>query len=80
MIKNWKYITIIVDGETFVLEGLNIWDYEWTRTGETANVKDPLYGRNHKMTVYEISGNGSVVKFAAGEFLNCIWGIYQQHD
>jgi hypothetical protein len=30
------------------------------------------------MEVYEIETDNLNVRFAAGEFSNCVWGIYQQ--
>lgn len=79
MEKTWKHITTIIEGEAFTISGLNIWDHDWKSTGKSIYVKDPIYGKNYTMTVFEISDKGSVVKFAAGEFSNCIWGIYQQN-
>jgi hypothetical protein len=78
MDTNWKHIKTIVDGELCKIEGLNIWDYEWKNTDERVSVKDPLYGQDHTLTVFEISDQNTTVTFAAGEFSNCVWGIYQR--
>ena len=80
MNKDWKYSTAIVEGELYTIHGLNIWDYEWKSIGQSINVKDPLYGQDYTMTVFEIADNGIVVTFAAGEFSNGIWGIYQNNE
>jgi hypothetical protein len=77
MNSNWKHIKTIADGDKFIINGLNIWDFKWHNTGEYINVKDPLYGQQYSFAVYEISNENIKVIFAAGEFSNCVWGIYQ---
>lgn len=79
MNRDWKYITAIVEGEPYTINGLNIWDHEWKTTGQSINVKDPLYGQDCTMTVFEIAFNDIIVMFAAGEFSSCIWGIYHNN-
>ncbi len=63
--------------DKFLINGLNIWDFKWKNTGEYINVKDLLYGQQYSFAVYEISNENIKVIFAAGEFSNCVWGIYQ---
>jgi hypothetical protein len=74
--NDWKHIKTIADGERCVINDVNIWDHEWTDTGARIQVKDPLYGRNFTLPVYEIQIGQTTAQFAAGEFSNCIWGIY----
>ena len=74
----WKFITTIPSNEPFFIEGNNIWDYEWESTDETINVEDPLYKQKCIMDVYKIRVKGKEIVFAAGEFSNCIYGIYQK--
>ena len=69
-------MTTVPDGVKFKIKGLNIWTHQWKSTGEKIDVLDPLYGRNHKIEVFEIYKDNMIVKFAAGEFSNCMWGIY----
>ena len=45
MNSNWKHIKTIVDSEPFELNGLNIWDFQWERTGNYIKIKDPNYGQ-----------------------------------
>jgi len=78
MTNGWKFITTIPDGEPFYLDGINIWDFKWENTNETINVKDPLHKQNYVLDVYKIYANGKEIIFAAGEFSNCIYGIYQK--
>jgi hypothetical protein len=76
---NWKYIATVVDGDRFEIGGLNIWNNKWTDTGERVDVKDPLYGQEYTFPVYVIISGDKQAKFAAGEFSNCVWGIYQDN-
>lgn len=78
MCTYWKYLDTVPDGYKFKIKGLNIWDYSWNNTGEKIIVKDPLHGQEHNLCVYEIRKGDLTVKFAAGEFSNCMWGIYKQ--
>jgi hypothetical protein len=43
---------------------------------ETAQVIDPQYGKTHEFQIYEITVDGRVIRFAAGEFSNGIFGFY----
>ncbi|PHR31048.1 MAG: hypothetical protein COA38_08880 [Fluviicola sp.] len=80
MNENWKHIKTIIDSEPYEINGLNIWDYEWKRTGNSIDIKDPNYGQDYSFTVYEISDGTKTSKFAAGEFSNCAWGIYMEQN
>jgi len=73
---NWEHIKTLVDGERFEINGMNIWNSEWKNTGERIQIKDPLYGKDYTFTVYEIMNEEASITFAAGEFSNCVWGIY----
>ena len=77
MSKKWNHQKTIVDGDKFEINGLNIWDYKWAITGEKISVKDPLYGKQYAFNVFEIENKNKKISFAAGEFSNCVWGIYQ---
>ena len=73
----WKYIGHCVDGATFDIAGLNVWQHEWIKVAEPdAHVKDPAYGSLFKFPVYAIEADGKRILFAAGEFSNCVWGFY----
>jgi len=80
MNASWKFITAIPDGEYFQINGLNIWDHKWESKGEKIQVKDPVYGETHSMDVYQIEKDNLKIRFAAGEFSNCIWGIYREEE
>ncbi|WP_163322600.1 hypothetical protein [Draconibacterium mangrovi] len=78
MSSNWKHIKTVPDGFKFKIKKLNVWDYDWIATNQRVIVKDPLYGQEYCMTIYEIHHNEKVIEFAAGEFSNCMWGFYQK--
>ena len=75
--KKWKFIGKASPPEPFTLDGVNIWDFEWEQTGEDIIVHDPKYHQQYKFHVYQISKGNGKIKFAAGEFSNLIYGIYQ---
>ena len=75
--SRWRFAGSRIDGETFELDGLNVWAEAWRDTPErTATVLDPIYGQTHHFGVYEIGPAESPIRFAAGEFSNLIWGFY----
>lgn len=78
MKSNWKYIGTAIDGQVFKINGLNIWDYKWNLAGEKIKIEDPIYNRAYLFSVYEIQDGTITVRFAAGEFSNLVWGIYEE--
>jgi len=76
MNAHWKHKATIFDGEKFEISGVNIWDFKWKTTEEKINIKDPLYGQSYCFNVYIIESLNTEIIFAAGEFSNCVWGIY----
>ncbi len=79
-IKKWRFLQSVADGEEFHINGLNLWEHEWKPLYNSIHVKDPLYGEDHTMYVYEITDGTVTVLFAAGEFSNTVWGIYLPVD
>jgi hypothetical protein len=43
---------------------------------EKARVVDPIYGGEHEFNIWEVIVDGRVIRFAAQEFSNNIWGFY----
>lgn len=78
MTTYWKHKKTIIDGEKYEINGLNIWDFKWEDTGKKINIKDPLYGQKYCFDIYKIQSLNCEFFFAAGEFSNCVWGIYQK--
>ena len=75
----WKFHGSCPDGAEFEIEGLNVWAKSWRRAEEAkAEVRDPLYNQKFSFPVYDIEKEGRVIRFAAGEFSNGIWGFYVQ--
>jgi hypothetical protein len=75
---SWKHIATVVDGQRFQIDGVEIWNHKWLQTAEKVFVKDPLYGQDYTFNVYQISSGNMTIEFAAGEFSNCVWGIFQK--
>lgn len=73
--KTWQHEVTGFDGNA-ILFGVNIFDYEWKSTGEKIDVKDPLYGQNHRFPIYKVLIDEKEYEFAAGEFSNCVYGFY----
>ena len=77
--KTWHCEATGADGNV-TLFGVNIFDYEWNGTGRRVTVRDPLYGEEHKFSVYTVTINGQTHEFAAGEFSMCVQGFYVEKD
>jgi len=73
---DWEFLGAVPDGEPFQIGGLDVWKHKWKDTSERVHVKDPHHHQDFTFDVYEISGEGKTITFAAGEFSNCIWGFY----
>mgnify|MGYP000554306179 CR=1 FL=1 len=62
------------------ISGINIWSLKWNTEYEKIIVKDPLYGALKTFNKYWIKNDNEIIEFVAGEFSNCIWGIYLKSD
>ena len=73
----WKLAGVVPDGREFKIQGVNVWSKKWNAIrNEFAHVQDPLYKQPFTFQVYSIINDGVVIRFAAGEFSNCMWGFY----
>ena len=72
----WCYVITVADGQSLRLNGIDVWKNRWVDTGRRVAVKDPLYGQDFTLHVYEISSGNARALFAAGEWSNCMWGFY----
>jgi len=73
----WKFSGHCFDGETFLIEEVNVWSRHWEAVpDETAEIKDPLYHQDFIFPVYYLTEGNKQIKFAAGEFSNQVWGFY----
>ena len=73
--KTWQHEITGLDGNT-ILFGVNIFEFEWMKTGEKVVVKDPLYGQKYIFPVYKVNIQDDEYAFAAGEFSNSVFGFY----
>ena len=73
----WNHEITGVDGNVFLF-GVNIFEYEWIRTGEKVEIVEPIYNQKYIFPVYKVYIRGQEYEFAASEFSNCIWGFYTQ--
>jgi hypothetical protein len=80
MKTNWRFEKTVSDGEEFKINGINIWDFKWEETGEKIKIIDPLYSKFYSFDIYKIQNDNVDILFAAGEFSNCIWGIYLKEN
>jgi len=80
MKTDWRFEKTVSDGEVCEIDGTNIWDYKWEDTGEKIKVKDPVYSKFYRLEVYKIQNDTIDITFAAGEFSNCVWGIYLREN
>lgn len=78
METNWKFLTVVYENDDYLIHGLSFWSCLLKTTGERVSVKDPLYGQSHKMKIFEIEHEGTMTRYAAGEFSNCVWGLYEE--
>ena len=76
MNNEWKHFKTIADSQYCEIDGVNIWDYKWKSNYETIIVKDPLYGETKSFNRCWIESTDFNIEFVAGEFSNCVWGIY----
>ncbi|MDT7830940.1 hypothetical protein RQM59_01030 [Flavobacteriaceae bacterium S356] len=74
--KKWRHFTTVADGEYFLIDEINIWDHKWIDTKQKVNIRDPLYNQKYTFSIFEIQDGNKIIKFIAGEFSNCVWGIY----
>ncbi|MFE5319300.1 hypothetical protein ACFQ88_11395 [Paenibacillus sp. NPDC056579] len=73
---DWVFIGSTAD-DSFLLNGIDIFKKKWEDTGRKATVIDPIYKVKKYFTVWSVqSETDEVITFAAGEFSNCVWGIY----
>ncbi len=73
--KTWQHEITGFSGNT-ILFGVNIFDYQWNRTGQKAEVCDPRYGQKYSFPVYTVDIKGEEYEFAAGEFSNDVCGFF----
>jgi hypothetical protein len=74
----WKFAGAVAEVEAFSIAGIDVWKSPWVDTKERVRVKDPLYQQDFTFHVYTISSGGKMVRFAAGEFSNGVYGFFTE--
>lgn len=74
----WKSVHVGLEEDRLSLEGLDPWKLKWKSMGEQSIVvPHPSHPHErHQAWVYEIEEAGKLVRFAAGELSNGVWGFY----
>ena len=84
----WVHYKTLNEGEDFLINGLNIWDFEWDyindfcdcfspcKCGVRVIVKDPNYNAPYNLDIVRIKTDGQRITFGITEFYNTIFGIY----
>jgi hypothetical protein len=70
------FVGTVLEGKSLRIGGLEVWKHEWHDTRAVARVRDPVHDQEFTFHVFEIRSGDTVVRFAAGEFSNGVWGFY----
>jgi hypothetical protein len=76
--NDWKLLKVVTDGEPLVLEGENVWAFEWDDIElDSFEVPHPSYpNQRHRLKPYSITVGKKTIAFAAGELSNSVWCFY----
>jgi hypothetical protein len=77
-VKNWKLLTVVTDGQTLEIEGVDVWLGKWNKLDlGILTVPHPSYpAQRHELRIYYMESNDHPVVFAAGELSNGVWCFY----
>ena len=77
-VKNWKLLTVVTDGQTLEIEGVDVWLEKWNKLDiGILTVPHPSYpAQRHELRIYYMESNDHPVVFATGELSNCVWCFY----
>ena len=75
---NWKSVGVVIEGESLLISGLNVWDYKWVSLKEPLiNLPHPSYSDQlHGFHLYQIEHGEHKVHFAASELSPNVFGFY----
>jgi hypothetical protein len=68
------------ESATVAIQGIDPWKHEgrWVSSHEEIVVSHASYpSESHTMFVYTIEVDGRTLAFAAGEYSNGVWGVYE---
>jgi hypothetical protein len=74
--SEWEFVGAVADGQSFSINGVDVWRHKWNDTKDRVRVRDPHYDQEFTFHVYRIAATDRAITFAAGEFSSCIWGFY----
>ncbi len=74
----WKQIVVHTDGQEPIVFGVNLREYEWTRTGETAVFEEN--GCTRRFAVFKAYIDGTEYEFAYGEVSMCVYAFYVRQE
>jgi hypothetical protein len=77
--ETWQHIKTHCEGNQLTIDGHNASDDIWIPKNEFLKVLDPLREEEFKAQVFTLKNNENI-EFAATEFSNCVWGIYQKME
>lgn len=73
----WRFLHIGIEGDHFLLDGIDVWEARWVSAHGRVTVAHPSYPKQrHTMLTYWLSGPGRTLELAAGEFSNGVWGFF----
>ncbi len=76
----WRFVSIGFEGSPVSVQGIDLWGHasRWVSSNASIVVSHPSYpSERHTMFVYTLELGGRAISFAAGEYSNGVWGIYE---
>lgn len=66
---SWRYLGYCHEGQRFEVDGVNLWDCPWDELPDVrANVKEPQYGQDLSLRVYDVWTPTGPLRVASGEY------------
>jgi hypothetical protein len=74
----WRLVHIGFEGDSVEISGISPSGLAWGTSSGTITVAHPQYPhQRHTMLIYDVDTTEGVVTFAAGEFSNGVWGLFE---
>lgn len=71
----WVYLGDAATGESFLIDSVDVWKFEWQRLSAPEFVLMVYGGQNLRLYPHRIVDGDREVRFAAGEFANNGWAF-----
>lgn len=77
-----RHITFLgyANGKNFLIDGINIFNFDWVSTGECVTVIHPDTKKSYTFSVYSCDVGDTIIKFAFGSFSKGIKAFYKISD